>query len=244
MAFQPNLDLESAVLRRVVGDKDFKLAFTKHVSSRLRARGLALSDVSVALQNAIVIDTTSSPSGQRWVVRGLTGDGVVLRLVVSISEATKTLQLITVYSADALEEVVESSPNRKTIEQRVEDWVNRIDGLYQMVGEWLPGNWSADRYATVMMHEEPMRSVGLPPRTLQTLRLLHDGKNVGLIEPRGLWIIGANGRLDLSRGRDRWVILDTADPFDPPQWHYAALSRREQLYPFNREALQSVLIDA
>ena len=91
------------------------------------------------------------------------------------------------------------------------------------------------------MHEELMQRFDLPPRQLPVLNILHEGKVVGSIEPRGLWIIGANGRLDFTLKTNRYVILDVAETFAAAQWHIASFAHREKLQPLNRETFLSLL---
>ena len=99
---------------------------------------------------------------------------------------------------------------------------------------------AADR-ARVRMIEEPMREVDLPPRELPVLDLLADETPAATIEPRGLWIVGANGRLDLRRGADHHLILDRAANFEEPDWVLVPLSDRRRAVPLDRSALSSVL---
>ena len=51
------------------------------------------------------------------------------------------------------------------------------------------------------MHEEMMREFGVPPREMPILDLLHNGVCAASLEPRALWVIGANGRLDFEQER-------------------------------------------
>jgi len=140
-----------------------------------------------------------------------------------------------------LEEVTSPSLDRTQIERRVEDWASRIDRLYAQLEKWLPAGWTADRTSTIRMHEELMRTVGLGPRHLPVLRLFHNGELAGRIEPRGLWIIGVNGRLDFFRGSDHFVILDTAGNLEPPNWRMAPLADRSRMSPLDRQTFVDAL---
>ncbi len=143
--------------------------------------------------------------------------------------------------ADVLEELTADALTRSQIEARVEDWIRRIAGLYGRIESWLPSGWSARRTRRVRMLEEPMREVGLPPYELPMLDLLADGVPTAVIEPRGLWIVGANGRLDLRQGTDHHLILDRAPNFEDPDWVLVPLSDRRKALPLDRSALSSVL---
>ncbi|GJE70417.1 hypothetical protein [Methylorubrum podarium] len=143
--------------------------------------------------------------------------------------------------ADVLEELTADALTRAQVEDRVEDWAQRIAGLYGRIESWLPPGWSSRRTRRVRMIEEPMREVDLPPRELPVLDLLADEAPAATIEPRGLWIVGANGRLDLRRGADHHLILDRAANFEEPDWVLVPLSDRRRALPLDRSALSSVL---
>ena len=140
-----------------------------------------------------------------------------------------------------LEEVTNQEIDRDHIIRRVDDWAARIDALYRQIERWLPVGWAADRPNTVPMHEELMRKYGVPPRDLPVLRLLSRGTPAGRIEPRGLWIVGANGRLDFFRGNTHYLIVDTAENFAPPDWHIAAFPERNKLQSLMQSTFTAML---
>jgi hypothetical protein len=145
---------------------------------------------------------------------------------------------------DFLEEVVGSEMTRERVEQRVSDWASRIDALYKQIESWLPQGWTAERNGTVRMHEELMQKFGVPPRKLPILNLISHNERVGHIEPRALWMIGANGRLDFFRGSDHYLITDAAKQFAQPLWHIATFSDRSNVKPLSCETLGKILIAA
>jgi hypothetical protein len=143
--------------------------------------------------------------------------------------------------ADVLEEMTGASLSPGHIEARLRDWEHRIADLYALVGAWLPAGWTAVSNRTTRMLEQPMREVGAPPRYLPVLDLLENGKVVTTIEPRGLWIVGMNGRLDLRRGVSRFLIADMADNFEAPRWKLSSMTDRLRQRPLDRAALLAVL---
>jgi hypothetical protein len=140
-----------------------------------------------------------------------------------------------------LEETTTQEIDRSHIVRRVDDWVTRVERLYGQIESWLPSGWSARRRGTAQMHEELMQRFDVPLRNLPILELLHDGQSAGHIEPRGLWIIGANGRLDFFRGTDHFVIVDTAENFEQPDWQIAPFTDRRKAQPLNRDTLITAL---
>jgi hypothetical protein len=143
--------------------------------------------------------------------------------------------------ADVLEEITNTEIDRDHVVRRIDDWVSRIDALYRNIAGWLPTGWVADRKGAVRMSAELMQKFHVPARELAVLRLSYDGKPSAHIEPRGLWIIGANGRLDLFSRSGHYVIIDAAENFQEPDWHIAPLSDRRNRQPLNRETLAAAL---
>ena len=143
--------------------------------------------------------------------------------------------------SNVLQEVTDTEITPAHVAQRVDDWVDRIDALYAEIAGWLPGNWTAARQRTVRMDEEMMRKFGIPARDLPVLDLLQGGRRAASVEPRGLWIIGANGRLDLTTHKGHYVILDVAENFASPEWRIAPVSDRRCFEVFDRTKLQAVL---
>jgi hypothetical protein len=139
-----------------------------------------------------------------------------------------------------LEETTALSIDREHVVRRVDDWVDRINALYDLISSWLPHGWTTDRTSTVRMHEELMRQHDVPARDLPVLRLTC-GARTALIEPRGLWIIGANGRLDLFTDSRHYIIVDAAENLWPPQWEIAPFSARQQTKPLDAKALLAAL---
>jgi hypothetical protein len=143
--------------------------------------------------------------------------------------------------ADVLEEVTSQEIDRSHVTRRVEDWANRIGALYQQITEWLPAGWTADRTTTLRMHEVLMKKYDVLPRELPVLRLFYRGTPSGRIEPRVLWIVGENGRLDFIRGSNHYIIIDTAENFAPPDWRIAPLTDRRNLQKLGRDSFNALL---
>jgi len=140
-----------------------------------------------------------------------------------------------------LEEVTDQEIDREHIIRRVDDWAARIDALYQQIEGWLPADWTADRSKTVRMHEKLMQRYDVPPRDLPVLRLLYQGTPSGRIEPRGLWIVGENGRLDFFRGSDHYLIIDIAENFASPDWRIARFTDQRNFQRLARDTFNAVL---
>jgi hypothetical protein len=140
-----------------------------------------------------------------------------------------------------LEEVTETQITPQHVKERVADWERRIHELYTQIEGWLPAGYSAQRDRTMLMREEMMQKFGVADRRLPILEITRGSVLVARIEPRGLWIIGANGRLDMIVGRNQYVIVDTAENFASPSWIFTPFSNRRNRQPLTQETFCSIL---
>ena len=107
---------------------------------------------------------------------------------------------------------------------------------------WLvAGRMAAREGKPVSMHEELMRKFGIGRKEMPTLVLVGQADNAARLEPRGLWIIGGNGRIDLKRDGRRYLIVDVAKNFEAPDWRAAPAERRCDREAVNENWLRRVL---
>lgn len=139
-----------------------------------------------------------------------------------------------------LEETTSQEIDQNHVMRRVDDWADRVSALYADICGWLPAGWTARKSGSVRMHEQLMHKFNVPARDLPVLEL-SSGERSARLEPRGLWIIGANGRLDLFAGPHHYVIVDNSENLQPPQWQIAPFSNRRQLRPLNSSTFRATL---
>lgn len=137
---------------------------------------------------------------------------------------------------DALHDLTESNVTPEYIRRRVDDWVRRINELYDKSEKWLHPPYKASRSDSVSMHEELMQKFGIPQKNLPIFEVKKDGMICGTIKPHGLWIIGANGRLDFRTTKATFIIIDRAAAFDTPSWYMAPLADRTRFEPLTQGA--------
>jgi plasmid stability protein len=121
---------------------------------------------------------------------------------------------------DAMDDYDLPELSAQEVHERVEDWMRRLDELFARIRTWAAAHGVAvkDGEPRTML-EERMERVGEPARAMLTLVLRSaEGAEVS-IKPKALWVIGANGRVDvLSRKSGVYVLIDRAEPLEPPQW--------------------------
>ena len=122
------------------------------------------------------------------------------------------------------------------VRDRVADWKMRVSCLFDDITSWFP-EFASDRSDTIEMDEELMREYGVPPARLPILLLSDSDGQVGRFVPIGLWIIGANGRLNLFAARGQFVIVDRSDYPTQVQWEIAPALQRLKTEPLSKSTL-------
>ena len=140
-----------------------------------------------------------------------------------------------------LEDVTSETIDAEHIRRRVDDWEERLRALFAAIGGWLPDGWEARQGAPVVMHEELMHKFGVAAKRMPTLELQDRAGHVAKLVPRGLWIIGSNGRVDLKLGGRRYLIVDMAENFEAPDWQAAPAEPRCTREAVSEDWLRRVL---
>lgn len=140
-----------------------------------------------------------------------------------------------------LEEVTSETIDARHIRRRVDNWEERLKALFAEIEVWLPDGWEAREGDPVVMHEEMMRKFGVAEKRMPTLELRdHEGHFAKLV-PRGLWIIGSNGRVDLKQDGHRYLMVDMAENFETPDWQAAPAEQRRDREAVSEDWLKRAL---
>lgn len=133
--------------------------------------------------------------------------------------------------------------NKSHIEDRLTDWRERIGELYDGIENWLRNDlqYSFERSNPTTLEVEMMEKFGVNKIQLPTANIFRHGKLVTSLKPKGLWVIGANGRVDLISKSKRIMLLDLADQFQPADWHIVYSKNWHKRLPLNKGNLIEVL---
>jgi hypothetical protein len=129
------------------------------------------------------------------------------------------------------------------VDKSVRDWIDRLTKLKTMMKGWLPTDMSiVDRLPTPM-NEERMKSFDVPPAQMPTFEVHRGVARIMRVQPKGLWIIGANGRVDLTTAKASYILVDKSEPLSgAPDWHYYASANGRQSTPLDMAHFKSFLI--
>ena len=126
-----------------------------------------------------------------------------------------TANVVTATMEEAL-----TTPEREATLRRLYDWRQRVHALYDELQRHLGDSFSCERSGKQRSWETRVQQAGLtedevPP--VDILRILRNGDLMAEFVPRMLWMIGANGRIDLiitSQNAGRlFMLFDRSAPF-------------------------------
>jgi hypothetical protein len=142
--------------------------------------------------------------------------------------------------------------SREHVLQRLWDWRDRVHKLYDEIERELQGTpFRCNREGKNTSGEELPQRVGITRAQQPEIDILRigrpDGTNAAVLYPRGLWIIGANGRIDLRimpsvGGSETYMLLDQSEPLNgPAQWIRMPIGAPFEREPFDPHWLLSKL---
>lgn len=128
------------------------------------------------------------------------------------------------------------------VNDRVKDWKVRLAHLFDLFERQLNDrSFSVSKNRTVLMNEELMQNFFIKPVELQSMHVLKDGKTNLMLKPKGLWIVGANGRVDLMTPTDSYFLIDTAEFGCESEW--VIRDRRRNQTPLTTSVIRRILTD-
>lgn len=132
------------------------------------------------------------------------------------------------------------SLTREDVLSRLADWRDRVHALYDNVEQALKGHgFKFDREGKHTSSEGLVQEAGVSREEqpkIDILRIVRaDDTNAAVFFPRGPWMIGANGRIDLhlspSVGQTQaFMLVDQSAQFSSPFWIRMPIGA-----PFERE---------
>lgn len=142
--------------------------------------------------------------------------------------------------------------SREHVLKRLCDWRDRVHKLYDEIQHALEGSaLQSNREGKHATLEELPQRVGLTPSDQPQIDILRifrpDGTNAAILSPRGLWIIGANGRIDLRivssvGGTETYMLVDQSEPLaGRAQWVRMPIGSPFEREPFDARWLVSKL---
>jgi hypothetical protein len=130
---------------------------------------------------------------------------------------------------------------REDVEHRIEDWSARLTKLYATIESWASDADVRIEHGTILqLQEEEMRRARVSPRPVPILTLLKGKKRISFV-PSSLWIIGADGRVNVSTNGGQHTLVDMRDnQGEAPDWQIVVRDIRKATRPFTKAVLEDL----
>jgi hypothetical protein len=136
---------------------------------------------------------------------------------------------------------------------RLQDWKERTNRLFNFIENTLGSQFTYDRTGKQRSAEELVQRAGLSEDQVPALDILRIERPPGTLRatimPRGLWVIGANGRLDLrvlgpANKQIQYFLVDKSQPLSGTEnaaWYIIDPSDRLEQRPLTEQVLHEVV---
>lgn len=110
--------------------------------------------------------------------------------------------------------------DKSYIKESVKSWKVRINSLYSLVEETLSGqkNLVCKKTRHTTMYEELMQKYNVGSEEIPILDIYKNKVIIATFKPVGLWVLGANGRIDILTESGAYIVVDTAKTGKKPEW--------------------------
>ncbi|PNG40869.1 hypothetical protein A1354_11895 [Pseudomonas asplenii] len=166
-----------------------------------------------------------------------------LKLVIQKMEAGR-LEFVTMSPVDVWEITSKSVFTRSQVVDRVLDWDARVKGFYTKIEEWLSDQDSLhfEKDRTVTMSEEMMRSFAVSDKELPILDVMDGEQVVASFVPRGLWVIGAWGRIDVITQTETRMLVALKDEDSLFNWYGVDPDNPRKTFLLTKEVIVSYVV--
>lgn len=133
--------------------------------------------------------------------------------------------------------------DKQYIQGRVNDWIVRINNLYNFIRQALSSHTNIDfmESDSSPMHEELMKEFDVFPVKIPILSIRREKTLIASIRPVGLWVIGANGRLDILTKEGAYILVDMAKEGQNPDWKIYTPKDRTNSVSFDKNFIYKLV---
>ena len=127
--------------------------------------------------------------------------------------------------------------------KRIADWKKRVNNLYKETKSWIKANPNLSIIIgkPTPMYELFMESFQIRQTEIETADILKGKRIILSFKPKGLWMIGANGRIDIISQVGNYILIDNSEEFEAPNWQISKASDRKNEKPFNKLELFNLI---
>jgi len=128
---------------------------------------------------------------------------------------------------------------------RIADWEKRLNELYSNLENWTKniGEVEIRRTEVPQAREELMQKFDVEPRNLPAIAIKLNKNRLSFM-PMGLWVIGANGRLNIKTSKNHYILVDIGgEEGAPSEWVIVSPVKRSQRVPMKEVTITKLLKD-
>lgn len=133
--------------------------------------------------------------------------------------------------------------SKRSVQDRVSDWIQRLNVLYEKLDLWIANYPDAKvrKGSLTQLIENLMTEHSVAPRQVPTYTILRGKKRIAFV-PSAIWLIGANGRVNVSTNTKQHMLVDLGGcEGKASNWQLVDTSTRTMLRAFNRAAFVDLL---
>lgn len=135
--------------------------------------------------------------------------------------------------------------DRKHILLRNSNWKKRLNHLFSDIKNWGKNfdKIKIQQSNIPQAREELMHKFNIDPDTVPAMAILF-GKHRTSFVPMGLWVIGSNGRVNITTDKNQYILVDLGgDDDEPSQWTIVNPSKRKERIFFDQNILAKIIED-
>ena len=132
---------------------------------------------------------------------------------------------------------------KQAVVERVADWIERLNTLFEMIEAWAEedGRLPESIRGTIVQRNEPLLDrFHVRPHKLPTLTFLVGRHRLAFV-PSALWVVGANGRVNISLNGEMFTLYDMGENHGKSSdWKIISLKSTEPR-KFDRKAFKALV---
>ncbi|MFZ2656619.1 MAG: hypothetical protein WAX69_16920 [Victivallales bacterium] len=137
---------------------------------------------------------------------------------------------------------IDRQRQKEYIIKRIQEWRKRLTSLFNEIEEWMPTGWEFRKSQIVQRNEELMTLYGVLPQELPVIMLTKNKERISFV-PSALWIIGADGRVNITTNTSQLILVDRRqDHSSPSRWEIILGKNRSRTVPFTRTVFLDLLM--
>lgn len=134
--------------------------------------------------------------------------------------------------------------DKEYVEIRANNWSKKVSKLYNFVNDNLSNNdieCIADK--KMVMYEELMQKFNVPKIDIPILNLRKNKTILASFKPIGLWVIGANGRIDILTKNGAFILADMSENDEQTQWKVYSPENRKEGVDFDSNFINKLVAE-